>query len=426
MTGDGPWGEDLPYAWRRVPAKALFAERRELCHADDKHLTPSQKYGVLPQDEYMERTGSKVVLNLAGQDSMKHVEPDDFIIHLRSFQGGFEHSRLAGKISTAYTVLRARGRIHSAYYRWLFKSDIYISALAGLTNQLRDGQSIKFGDFARIDLPLPPPEDQRRIADFLDHQVALLDRAVDLRQQQMGLLAERRTRLAATATTVGLQHQVDTRPTGIPWMPVMASDWTLTKVGRSFRTGSGTTPQANNSAYFDGGIPWVNTGDLRDGPVIEPKRTVSEAALAAYSALKFYEPGALLVAMYGATIGRLGRLAVRACVNQACCVLYDPTDVDPDYAFYWFLGHRASIVELAAGGGQPNINAETVRSLRIPAPSLTEQRGIVDHLRAAENHILGLTRLFERQMGLLQERKQALITAAVTGQFDVTTARSVA
>src|SRR4051812_19615822 len=107
------WLEQIPHAWDVLPAKALFSERRESCHADDVHLTPSQAYGVLPQEEYMAVTGSRVVLNLAGQDNMKHVEPDDFIIHLRSFQGGLERSALRGKVSTAYTVLSPRERANA-------------------------------------------------------------------------------------------------------------------------------------------------------------------------------------------------------------------------------------------------------------------------------------------------------------------------
>lgn len=408
MTGDGPWGEDMPYAWRRVPAKALFAERRELCHADDKHLTPSQKYGVLPQDEYMERTGSKVVLNLAGQHSMKHVEPDDFIIHLRSFQGGFEHSRLAGKISTAYTVLRARGPIHSGYYRWLFKSDIYISALAGLTNQLRDGQSIKFGDFARIDLPLPPLDEQRRIADFLDDQVALLDRAIALRLQQIGLLEERRQSLLEGTF-------------GGP-----APRRALRRVIQRWIDYRGATPTKTST-----GIPLVTAKNIRQG-------VVSFEASAEYIAEDDYvdwmRRGYPLVGdVLLTTEAPLGEVAQVedegvALAQRVILLRPDEASVTPRW-LYWYLRSPQGQSELrmrATGTTAQGIKAERLREVPIPTPGLVEQAHLLSQVEVVEQQWHDARVLLARSSALLTERRKALITAAVTGEFDVTTARPVA
>lgn len=102
------WLGEIPSHWAVVPAKALFSLRAEKALPNDIHLTPSQKFGVLPQVEYMEITGSRVVLNLTESGQMKHVEQNDFVSHLRSFQGGLELSRVRGKVSGAYTVLKPR------------------------------------------------------------------------------------------------------------------------------------------------------------------------------------------------------------------------------------------------------------------------------------------------------------------------------
>ena len=99
------WLAALPPGWSEVNPRRHFRERREPSKPSDLHLTPSQHLGVLSQADYMARTGSKVVLNLSTPDSMKHVEPGDFIAHLRSFQGGLERSDLTGKVSSAYTVI---------------------------------------------------------------------------------------------------------------------------------------------------------------------------------------------------------------------------------------------------------------------------------------------------------------------------------
>lgn len=176
--------------WELVNPKTIFIERSTRSRPDDVHLTPSQLYGVLPQAEYIEKNGTGVVLNLVGSDNMKHVEADDFIIHLRSFQGGIEHSPFKGKVSNAYCVLQPSVNIEPRFYRWVLKSGGYIQELNSTTNQLRDGQSIKFEHFASIGLPLPAFSEQTRMADFLDSQIALIDQLIANKKSQISLIWE--------------------------------------------------------------------------------------------------------------------------------------------------------------------------------------------------------------------------------------------
>lgn len=169
------WLGSVPTAWEIVPARALFGERKGRSAVSDVHLTPSQKYGVLPQEEYMKITGNKVVLNLTGADNMRHVEAGDYVSHLRSFQGGLEYAGIPGKVSAAYTVLKPKVTLDSRFFRYLFKSDLYVQALQTTTDQLRDGQSIRYPQFSQISLPQPPLEEQRAIADYLDRETAQID-----------------------------------------------------------------------------------------------------------------------------------------------------------------------------------------------------------------------------------------------------------
>lgn len=126
------------------------------------------------------------------------------------------------------------------------------------------------------------------------------------------------------------------------------------------------------------------------------------------------------MAMYGATIGRVGILGVPATVNQACCVLFEPTTVLAGFVFYWFWAHRTEIAAMGEGGGQPNISQNLVRSLRIPAPTLEEQRIIVGRIEKEREATEGLLAELGRQVELLREHRQAIVTAAVTGQLVVT------
>lgn len=208
VSSSPAWLRALPSGWESQAPKALFRERRDPSAPDDIHLTPSQSFGVIPQAEYMERTGTRVVLNLTGQDSMKRVERDDFIIHLRSFQGGIEHSRVGGKVSTAYTVLAPTGRAHPGYFRWVLKSNGFVQELQTTTNQLRDGQSIKYRDFCKVRLPLPPIHTQRAIADYLDRETAQIDTLIQEQQRLIDLLRERRTAVLADTFASGFASLV--------------------------------------------------------------------------------------------------------------------------------------------------------------------------------------------------------------------------
>lgn len=406
---------------RAVRARYLF-ERREV-RGVYAPLASATKDGVTLRED-----SENAVWNPGDDVSLyKLVEPDDFVIGLRSFQHGIARSSVRGLVSPAYTVLRARTEdLLPDYFTHYFRSAALVAALDNMSQGIRQGRTIPYEPFSNLQLPLPPMEEQRRIADFLDDQVARLDGAMELRRRQSSALAARTLAVMRLATTVGSACGRETRSSGIAWMPAINSAWDLRRLASVFMTGSGTTPPASDSRYFAGGIPWVNTGDLRDRLIDRPKRTVTSHALADYPTLRLYDPGTLLIAMYGATIGRLGILGIRACTNQACCALTGESSVLTDFAYYWFLSHRDGIIEMAAGAGQPNISQEVIRGLHLPTPSRKEQEEIVRDLRRTEAASAAAVALMERHTGLLQERKQALITAAVTGQFDVTAARAVA
>lgn len=187
--------------WDWAPAGVVMKERSEKSNNHDEHLTPSQKYGVVSQKEYMEITGNRVVLNLSGQDNMKHVEPGDFIIHLRSFQGGIELSEIKGKVSNAYTVLSPTQHCNKNFYKWFMKSSFLIDNLVTLTDQLRDGQSINYSRFSRLSLPLPSLDEQQRIADFLDKETDEIDALIEDSTRLRDLLLKRRQVLITEVVT---------------------------------------------------------------------------------------------------------------------------------------------------------------------------------------------------------------------------------
>lgn len=182
------WVSHLPAHWAIIPSKYLFRDSDLRKQAGDVQLTASQKYGIISQEEYMERENAKVVLANQGLDDWKHVEPYDFVISLRSFQGGLEMSEKTGCITWHYVVLKATKPIYPKFYKWLFKSSMYITAIQRTCNFIRDGQDLRYSNFIQVPLYEPPLEEQKEIADYLDKKCAEIDAIIASKQKQLETL----------------------------------------------------------------------------------------------------------------------------------------------------------------------------------------------------------------------------------------------
>ena len=195
------WLGYIPSHWRVAPAKALFAQSKEIRHETDAQLTASQKYGIISQDDYMERQNYKIVLADKGLENWKHVEPNDFIISLRSFQGGLEISYIPGCITWHYIVLKPKAGVEPEYFKWLFKSPRYIQALQRTGNFIRDGQDLRFSNFVQVPLPLIPMEEQKEIAEYLNTETARIDSIIADVTEQIEKLKEYRQSIISEVVT---------------------------------------------------------------------------------------------------------------------------------------------------------------------------------------------------------------------------------
>ncbi len=184
------WCPLIPIHWELVPAKYLFHNSDLRKQNGDEQLTASQKYGIITQRAYMKLENTSIVLANKGVENWKHVEPNDFIISLRSFQGGLEMSETTGCITWHYVVLKASRYVCYRYYKWLFKSEQYINALQGTCNFIRDGQDLRFSNFSQVPLLVPPIEEQETVADYLDQKTNEIDSIIAKKKKQLDVLAE--------------------------------------------------------------------------------------------------------------------------------------------------------------------------------------------------------------------------------------------
>ena len=152
--------------------------------------------------------------------------------------------------------------------------------------------------------------------------------------------------------------------------------WVWTTLGEVGTWQSGGTPSRSNKTYYGGNIPWLKTGDLNDGLISDIPESITEEAVANSSA-KINPTGSVLIAMYGATIGKLGILTFPATTNQACCACIEFNAIIQLYLFYFLLSQRNEFIAKGGGGAQPNISKEIIVNTFIPLPPLSEQQHIV-------------------------------------------------
>ncbi len=207
------WIGDIPEHWEMLFSKKLFKLRRDKALPNDEQLTSSQKYGIISQKEYMRIENRRLTVVMTGEDILKHVEVGDFVISMRSFQGGIEYSHISGKISSAYVMLIPNNElVFDRYFRWLLKSPSYIKALQGTSDLVRDGQALRYSNFAKVYLPNIPLDEQEAIADYLDDMCPKIDEMIDALRSEIKHVIELRTKTISDVVT----GKVDVRNVEIP------------------------------------------------------------------------------------------------------------------------------------------------------------------------------------------------------------------
>ncbi|MEO5787745.1 restriction endonuclease subunit S [Gelidibacter sp.] len=210
------------------------------------------------------------------------------------------------------------------------------------------------------------------------------------------------------------------KDSGLEWLGKVPDYWESWKISHAFtKIGSGTTPQSGNPIYHENGtINWLNTGDLNDGVLYSCAKKITPKAIEDNSSLKLYPKGSLVIAMYGATIGKTALLQFETTTNQACCVFSESDIIDIQFLQYWFKGNKEHILNLAIGGGQPNISQDILKGIRLYCPNKEEQTLIANYLNHKTAQLDTLIAKKEQLINLLQEERTAMINQAVTKGLD--------
>jgi type I restriction enzyme S subunit len=316
-------------------------------------------------------------------------------------------------------VYRPKRSVTPLFAQYLMLSDRFIDVINGSTAGAKMPR-VSSNFIANLPVSIPSISEQTTITAYLDTKTAQIDRKIDLLSQKAAQYGKLKQSLINETVTRGLDKTVPMKDSGVEWIREVPAHWELKKLSQSFsQIGSGTTPKSGIDIYYEGGATnWINTGDLNDGILYNCKRKITNRALQDHS-LTIYPAGSIIIAMYGATIGKVSISMIDGCTNQACCVLNDSKTINVRFLFYWFISKREYIISLSYGGGQPNISQDTIKNLRVISPSIAEQTAIANYLDEKTAHIDRIVAAINSQIDKLKELRLTLINDVVTGKIKV-------
>ncbi|WP_411845085.1 hypothetical protein AAFN60_14525 [Roseibacillus persicicus] len=422
-----------------LEGKRLFASIREAAKDNDEQLAASQKYGVFPQALMMRLNDSKVMLALKGTSSFRHVEKNDFVISLRSFEGGIEHSSYTGCVSPAYTVLRGSEHVAPSFFRLLLKSGPFVSALQASTDSLRDGKSISYEQFGSLPLLCPPLPEQIQIAKFLDYETAKIDELIEKQQELIALLKEKRQAVISHAVTKGLPPEAaqkaglnphpPLKDSGIEWLGEVPEHWdTLPLKFLLIGIEQGKSPDCEARLALPNEWGVLKSGCINRGVFNEDEHKTLPKTLRPLATAEVKTGDLLMSRASGSkdligSVGLVEQVRPKLMLSDKIFRLKPTTQALP--SFIWRAAGSTPLreqIELSINGAEGlanNITKDSIKGLFFACPPMEEQRLIVEYLEQRLLKFKELEDSAEAQITLLQERRTALISAAVTGKIDV-------
>ena len=409
------WIGEIPQAWDVRKGKYLFAQRNDRGNnVKLQLLSPTQNYGVIPQDEYERLSGMSAVklnenINLK---ALKTIHKGDYCISLRSFQGGFEYSMNEGVISPAYQVFYPTVKISGGYYKYLFKDKSFISVINSYAMSLRDGKNISFEQFGNTVIPVPPLAEQERIAEFLDAKCAEVDALAGEIKEQIATLEEYKRSVITEAVTKGLDTSVPMKNSGIEWIGEIPQAWDL-------RKGKYVLQYLQKPVRIDDEVITC----FRDGQVTLRGNRREDGFTMADKEIGYQgiDEGDLVV--HGMD-GFAGAIGISDCRGKASPVLNVlDTRQNKRYVMFYLrsLAYRDVFLALSTGirVRSCDLRWNKLAELFYLIPPLAEQEQIVAKIDEMLAKVDALIAEKQNQLATLEEYKKSVIFEYVTGKKEV-------
>ena len=409
------WIGIIPASWELYKGKYMFAQRNLRGNTIKLQLlSPTQKYGVIPQSVYEERSGMNAVkLNEnANLSTLKTIHKGDFCISLRSFQGGFEYSEYEGVVSPAYQVFYPVTKIVRGYYKYLFKECGFIEKMNSYTMTLRDGKNIAFADFGNTYIPCPPVDEQKRIADFLDAKCAEIDALTADIQTQIDTLEQYKRSVITETVTKGLNLDAEMKDSGIEWVGQMPSSWDAVPNKYLMYKVKNICPVYNGEDILSLTTNGVIIRDLNGGGKMPTS----------FDGYQKVAPGNLLMCLFDIDVTPrcIGLVKNLGLTSPAYSQFVMRADAYAPYYYYYYLmvDYTKELLHMAKNL-RNSLTEDQLGAIKAPNPPYEEQVQIAEFLDKKCTEISRVIEDKNKQLATLYEYKKSLIFEYVTGKKEV-------
>lgn len=384
------WLGEIPRHWVLRKMKFSFEERSQKGFPTLSLLAATQNHGVIRKSDYENRT----VEATKSLDTLKLVEVGDFVISLRSFQGGIELCHDRGIISPAYTILKPT-HIKSCYFKYLGKSPVYLQLLKSMVTGIREGQNIDYGKLKENLIPIPTEAEQEAIANYLDKVTSKIDAAIAQQQKMIELLNERKQIIINNAVTKGLDPTAKMKPSGIPWLGNIPAHWEVRKLKQIARLQSGET--INSEMFTESGYPVFGGNGFRG-----------------YTDTYNHDGNYILIGRQGALCGNINYAHGHFFATEHAVVVY-PFKYE-DIIWLGELLRSSNLNQYSQSAAQPGLSVSVIGNICYPYPPDKEKKKISTYLQSVLPKIENGINICNDRIDLLQERKQIIINEVVTGK----------
>ena len=407
------WIGEIPIEWAIDNPKYHFTQRKDRAKQGMVQLTASQKYGVITQTEYMEKTGANIVAVQKDFDILKLVCAGDFVIHMRSFQGGLEYSEKTGSISSAYVMLIPHNTIREPrYYKWFFKSSNYIDALSSTSNLVRDGQAMRWANFIQLPIPFPPADEQQRIADFLDAKCAEIDALTADIQAQIDTLEQYKRSIITETVTKGLNQNAEMKDSGIEWVEQMPMSWNTVPNKYLMYKIKSICPIYNGENILSLTTNGVIIRDLNGGGKMPTS----------FDGYQKIVPGNLLMCLFDIDVTPrcIGLIKDFGLTSPAYSQFAMKDGAYAPYYYYYYLmvDYTKELLHMAKNL-RHSLTEDQLGAIKAPRPPYDEQIQIAEYLDNKCSEINQVIADKNNQLSTLDKYKKSLIFEYVTGKKEV-------
>lgn len=414
------WLPMIPSQWELKKIKWSFKERSEKGYPDEPLLVASQNMGVVPKNVY----GKRTVEALKDLDKLKLVKVGDYVVSLRSFQGGIEYAYYQGIISPAYTIMRPNPDFCSAYYKFLFKSAPFIKLLTTCVTGIREGQNIDYGKLKNHYIPVPSRAEQDQIVRFLDWKVSEINRLIGIKKNQINGYREYEKKVINDKVLYGLQ-EAPLRESGNHWVGKIPTNWKIIKLGKFCSFQNGISESGN---FFTSGTPFVGYSDVYRH--LELPKYVKGVAKANEQQQEIFSvrKGDIFFTRTSESIEEIGMAAVckhtiKDAVFSGFLIRCRPRMplINEDYMKYYLQipavrNHFSSMMNIVI---RASLGQNLLKQMPVVVPPLKEQKEIAEFLDAMHERFLRLITTNEEEISMLEELRITLISDVVTGKIDV-------